>query len=108
MQDRAGGVDDANMAGLAIAQNLLLDPLEDRVFAQVGGAAAVLSDHSAQLVEGGAAMTGDVVSMVAHEERLGARMLEQLIDGRELAQEMGSLISHKKSKICTVRGVNST
>ena len=62
MQDRAGGVDDANMAGPALSVNATFNPLDNRLV--VDSDRVTVSYLSAKLIENGAALFDDVVPIV--------------------------------------------
>ena len=78
-----------------------LDPFENRIFVQIRLRVAALPDFSANLIEHGAALFGDIFPIVARQQRLAAGMLEQAIDGRKFAQQIRGLIGHEETKICT-------
>ena len=80
VQNRAGGVDDTDMAGAALQCDLRLDLIEDGVI--IAELAFALADICAQLIQGVAAFLRDIVAVIAGEKRLAARMIEQAIDGR--------------------------
>ncbi len=102
MKDRARGVNHAHMAGPAVQGNPTLDPLQNRGLAYVRRAASAAANFSAQLIQNGAALRGDVVAVVTREQHVAARVLEQAIDGRKHAQQVGGWFGgHEESKVCT-------
>src|SRR5437763_10311925 len=99
MKDRAGGVDDAPVAGLAVGNNAHIEPRDNCVFAQIDGLAVALYNLPANLIEHGAALFYDIFPIVARQQRFAARMLEQTIDGRKLEQNSGGLFVNGANKI---------
>src|SRR6476659_982095 len=101
MKDRAGGVDDAPVAGLTVGNNAHIEPRDNCVFAQIDGLAVALSNLPANLIEHGAALFYDIFPIVARQQCFAARMFEQTIDGWKLAQKSGGLVSHGENQIYT-------
>jgi hypothetical protein len=72
------------MSRAAFQLDLRFDLIENRVVFEP--LAFALSDRSAYLIQSLAAFLRDVLTIVTCEERLTARMVEQSVDGRKLAQ----------------------
>ncbi len=98
MENRAGGVNDANMAGPAVGKNSTLDPIENTVVADIDGA-ATLSDFHSYLIDYHAAVLCHIFPVVAGEKRIAARVLKQRIDGRKFAQKVRGLIGHEMQRL---------
>ena len=84
VKNRAGGVDDADMAGAAFQFDLRLDLIEDCVIIQE--LVFTLADICPQLIQSRAALLRHVIAIVAGEQRSAARIIKQAIDGGEFAQ----------------------
>ena len=102
MEYRPGGVDDADVTGLACQFDLRLDLIEDGVV--IERLCFALPDRAAHMVQRIAAFLRDVIAIVTAEQRGAARMIQQAIDGWKFAQQCRGLIGHEETKICTARG----
>ena len=103
MENRAGGVDHANVAGSALGGDPILDLHQDRFFAQFVRGALSLSQGGAPCVDDIAADLRNVVAVISRQKHLAAAMPEKAIHRRQFAQKFACLFRHEKCQVCICR-----